>query len=170
MEHNQPPIEIDVIFKNPAWNEILPNVEEVVTSMCLSTLHYLNITQKTQHIEVAIVLTDNTMMQQLNKQYRNKDHPTNVLSFPSHNLIAGQYDNLKTAITLGDIVLGLEAIQCEARAQEKTLQNHLSHLIVHGTLHLLGYDHKAEDEASQMETIETKILLQKDISDPYVEI
>ena len=121
-------------------------------------------------IEVSVRLTDNREVQALNAQYRHKDKPTNVLSFP---LV--QRDLLETVtlnsddgeVLLGDIILAHGV--CEAEAEERNigLVAHATHLIVHGTLHLLGYDHEGEAEAEAMEDIERVALSGLGLHDPY---
>lgn len=111
------------------------------------------------HFEVSIVLSNDQFVKSLNKQYRFKDKPTNVLSFPAGD-----------ETMLGDIVLAFETIQKEADSQDKNFQDHCSHLIVHGTLHLLGYDHIEEDEAEEMENLEIEILSELEINNPYIMI
>lgn len=107
--------------------------------------------------EVSLVLTDDLQMKGLNAQYRNKDKPTNVLSFPG----------LMPKMCLGDIVLSFETIQNEAIDQGKTFDDHVSHLFVHGMLHLMGYDHETEEDRLEMESKEIEILKELGIRDPY---
>ncbi len=115
--------------------------------------------------EVSILLANDKEMQALNKHWRGKDKPTNVLSFPAAappSLPAGE------VAPLGDIVLAIETVVNEASLSEKPLENHLSHLIVHGILHLLGHDHETDSDAETMEDRERKILEGLGIPDPYV--
>jgi len=103
---------------------------------------------------------------QLNLQYRNKDKPTNVLSFPAEPLPMPDVEEM-----LGDIVICAGVVACEAREQSKPLLDHLAHMVIHGMLHLYGYDHE-RDAASmhEMETLEREILERFGVSDPYREI
>ncbi|MDE1172312.1 MAG: rRNA maturation RNase YbeY [Parvibaculaceae bacterium] len=113
--------------------------------------------------EVSLVLADNAFVRELNKTWRGKDKPTNVLSFPMGASAPGV-----TPVPLGDIVFALETVVDEAKEQRKTVSDHLSHLAVHGLLHLLGYDHEESDaEAEEMEALERDILASLDIADPY---
>jgi probable rRNA maturation factor len=98
----------------------------------------------------------------LNRDYRKKDSPTNVLSFPS-GLASGVGD----ADMLGDVILAFETVSMEAARDGKSLDSHLRHLVVHGVLHLLGFDHETEAEASEMERREVEILAGFGIADPY---
>lgn len=112
--------------------------------------------------EVTIRIVDQEESQQLNCQYRNKDKPTNVLSFP-FEVPEGIELNL-----LGDLVICRQVVEREALEQETPILAHWAHMVVHGSLHLLGYDHIEEDEAVEMETIETGIMLKMGFQDPYL--
>jgi probable rRNA maturation factor len=112
--------------------------------------------------EVSFVATDDAHIRALNRSYRRKDTPTNVLSFPGKSAESGRFGPL-----LGDIVVARETIAREAEAGGLTFEDHLSHLIVHGFLHLLGYDHVQDADAAFMERLETAILADLGIADPY---
>lgn len=111
--------------------------------------------------EISICVVDETDMAELNQQYRNKPGPTNVLSFP-----AELPTNVPLAL-LGDIVLCSPLVEKEAQEQGKQLAAHWAHLVIHGTLHLLGYDHENDEDAEQMERREIEILADFDIANPY---
>jgi probable rRNA maturation factor len=123
--------------------------------------------------ELCVVLADDAFVRKLNKSYRGKDKPTNVLSFPAGAIpVAAGPEPLwggadRNARPLGDIVLAAETIAREAEKQGKSLGDHLSHLVVHGLLHLLGEDHEDDDEAEAMEARERTILASLGIADPY---
>jgi probable rRNA maturation factor len=106
--------------------------------------------------EFSIMLCDDAYIQQLNHDFRGYNKPTNVLSFPSD---MPDY--------LGDIAISLETVAREAHAQQKHFNHHFSHMVVHGVLHLLGYDHEDECEAEDMETIEINVLAKLGIDNPY---
>ena len=112
--------------------------------------------------ELTVRIVDIDESNELNLQYRNKDKPTNVLSFPFQNPPG------ITLPLLGDLVICKTVVEIEAAAQNKSLESHWAHMIVHGTLHLLGFDHLVEREAVAMETLETKILNELGIPDPYL--
>jgi probable rRNA maturation factor len=134
--------------------------------------------------ELAVVLTDDSAIRALNRDWRRKDAATNVLSFPADAQVrnppkistkkttgrtAGELRGAPGAPRLlGDIVIAYETTEREARAERKPFAHHLAHLAVHGFLHLVGYDHAAEDEASAMESLETAILARLDVPDPYI--
>lgn len=117
--------------------------------------------------DVCIRITDNAESQRLNHQYRRLDKPTNVLSFPAQLAEAAALLDETEQLPLGDLVLSLPIIVGEARAQQKTVEQHLAHLIVHGTLHLLGYDHETDADAEVMEAIEVSALAELGIDNPY---
>lgn len=112
--------------------------------------------------QVTFVLTDDAEMRALNRTWRGKDAATNVLSFPAGG-------EVKAPGHLGDIVLAYETTLKEARAQRIALPDHVSHLVVHGVLHLLGFDHMDDAEAERMEDLERTVLASLGIADPYAE-
>ncbi|OOF18183.1 rRNA maturation RNase YbeY [Salinivibrio sp. MA427] len=111
--------------------------------------------------EVTIRIVDEGESHSLNRDYRGKDKPTNVLSFPFEAPPGVDID------LLGDLVVCRQVVEQEAQQQGKTLMDHWAHMVVHGSLHLLGYDHIEDDEAEQMEALERKILATMGVSDPY---
>ena len=111
--------------------------------------------------EISLSLVDASAMQQLNQQYRDKNKPTNVLSFPT------DFPEELNVPLLGDIIICPSIVEAEASAQNKSLESHWAHLCVHGVLHLLGFDHIEEQEADSMEALETKILLDLGYQAPY---
>lgn len=122
-------------------------------------------------IEISMRLTSDDEVHQLNNQYRHKDRPTNVLSFPMIQpdlLEAVTLNSDDGEVLLGDIVLAYGVCEREAAERGIGLETHATHLIVHGTLHLLGYDHIDDREAETMEAIETEALSQLGIADPYL--
>jgi probable rRNA maturation factor len=138
--------------------------------------------------ELAVVLTDDEAIRALNRDWRRKDAATNVLSFPARNPAKNPAKNpsksrtkmprkvpgskpraaRETPCLLGDIVIAFETTEREARAEQKPFAHHLAHLAVHGFLHLVGYDHVADDEANAMEGLETAILARLDVPNPYI--
>lgn len=109
---------------------------------------------------LTILLTNDAEVRALNRDYRGKDKPTNVLSFPDGSVVDGMKQ-------LGDIALAYETIAREAKAQKKALKAHVTHLTIHGVLHLLGYDHETAHEAKMMESLEIAILSGMGIANPY---
>ena len=113
--------------------------------------------------ELSLVFTNDDSIQEINAEWRGKDKPTNVLSFPAFPLEPGGMPGPM----LGDIVIARETVEREAVDLDKTFDDHLTHLLVHGFLHLFGYDHMEKDEAEEMEALETRILAGLGLSDPY---
>jgi probable rRNA maturation factor len=114
--------------------------------------------------EVSVRVVDVEEMQTLNREYRDKDEPTNVLSFPAGE-ITGLPDD--EGGVLGDVVICAAIVRDEAVEQNKALADHWRHMLVHGTLHLLGYDHMTDAEATEMEGLEVRILTSLGVADPY---
>jgi probable rRNA maturation factor len=167
-------IDITIAIHDHRWHEVSSSFENYVEHVCRAVLTH----QKTklqeycpavlsEVIGIAAVFTDGKEIQQLNKQFRGKDVPTNVLSF------AADMDGLQPddqEIILGDMIFAYDVIAEEATAQRKHFVHHLTHMIVHGLLHLLGYDHIIEHEAEEMEAIESLILAEFSIPNPYMEL
>ena len=107
--------------------------------------------------ELSLLICDDENIQRLNSQWRGKNKPTNVLSFPVED----------DSLLLGDIVVSMDTVKREAALESKSIKDHLTHLIIHGFLHLFGYDHETEDEAAEMESLETEILGKLGIANPY---
>jgi probable rRNA maturation factor len=118
--------------------------------------------------ELAVMLTDDAGVRSLNKDFRGIDKPTNVLSFPAAQAAAAR-DADAAPRMIGDIAIAYETVLREAGEEHKPFAHHLSHLAVHGFLHLIGYDHETDDDAEAMEALETGILAQLGIPDPYAE-
>jgi probable rRNA maturation factor len=116
--------------------------------------------------EVSLLLADDATLRTLNRDWRGKDQPTNVLSFPAidGSLPSGSGQ----PVLLGDVALAIETVQREAAAEGKPVADHLAHLLVHGVLHLLGYDHMDSDQAASMERREVEILTELGVPNPYV--
>lgn len=157
-------LSIDVVVESPLW-EREPGAEAVVRQALAEAAAALS----TKPAELAIVLTDDSAIRTLNREWRSIDRPTNVLSFPMQGLppTSGGLTG-GPPVLLGDIVIAYETTAEEARAESKPFRDHLAHLAVHGFLHLLGYDHDSDSDAEAMEGIERSILARLDIPDPYV--
>lgn len=140
----------------------LQHTSALTTEAALSGwLQQIQVTLRDARLErdICVRVCDATESAQLNEQYRGKAHPTNVLSFPSGSDLA--------QIPLGDLAICAPVVIEEAQAQDKSIQDHLTHLFVHGVLHLLGFDHECEAQAQSMEALEVRILANMGISDPY---
>jgi probable rRNA maturation factor len=112
--------------------------------------------------EVSFLICDDARIRELNREWRRIDKPTNVLSFP-----ASEPHRLATSPLLGDIAVAFETVERESHDEQKTLHDHVSHMIVHGFLHLLGFDHENESDADKMESVERRALARLGIADPY---
>lgn len=154
---------IEVEIEDERWLESLSDAFHIVNKAISATL---KATDFDVEADLVVLLCDDAEMRQLNKEFRQKDKATNVLSFPApiEFQIKGEMAHL------GDIALGFETCVAEAKEQAKTLKNHLSHLCVHGCLHLLGYDHEKDNDAETMENLERQILKELGIDDPYRDI
>jgi probable rRNA maturation factor len=117
-------------------------------------------------VELGIALSDDATLRRLNRDYRGKDRPTNVLAFSA---LEGEAVPARPGapVMLGDVALACETVEREAVEQGKPLGDHLCHLVVHGVLHLLGYDHETPEKAAEMETLERRVLAGLGIADPY---
>jgi probable rRNA maturation factor len=146
----RPATSVDVVVLDPAWAKALPGIERLVRKAARAAT-------ANRKRSLVIALADDRRVRALNARDRKKDRPTNVLSYPS-----GEH------AFLGDIVLARQTVWREARAQGKTPVDHVAHLVVHGTLHLMGYDHEtSEADAERMEALERRILAKLGIADPY---
>ena len=135
----------------------------------LSVSPFANLIDKKVSVEVAVKLSDDAEVQSLNANYRGKDKPTNVLSFPmvQPDLLQSLENSDDGETLLGDIILARETCAAEAAEKDISLHQHATHLIVHGTLHLLGYDHENEADAERMEDLEVKALASLGLPNPY---
>ncbi|MEQ8640615.1 MAG: rRNA maturation RNase YbeY [Alphaproteobacteria bacterium] len=119
-------------------------------------------------LEMSVVLGDDGLLQSLNRQWRGHDRPTNVLAFAAAAMpSAGHHAAAEHRQALGEVIVSGEAIEREARTQGKSPADHFTHLVVHGTLHLLDYDHERPSDACRMESLERRILATLDVTDPY---
>lgn len=132
-----------------------------IAAACLPTINH------DTALAATVLLTDDAHVQDLNARFRDQNKPTNVLSFPNDD---EEPDPETGALYLGDIAVSYETVLREAAETDKSLQDHLTHMIVHGILHLAGFDHEDDAEAEEMENLETDILTGFGISDPYTQI
>ena len=146
---------INILIEAPQWREN-PGIEAEILEAAQCALAAEGRTTG----ELSILLSDDDSVRALNSQFRQIDKPTNVLSFPAAEG-PGKGD------ALGDVILGYETVAREAKEQRKPLLDHAQHLTMHGVLHLLGFDHERDDEAAEMEALETSLCLSLGIADPY---
>lgn len=145
---------VDIVAESDLWTAH-PDVENVVRKAIEAAAAFEN-----RPGEVAVMLTDDAIIQRINAQWRGMDKPTNVLSFPASGAAAQDGH-------LGDIAIAFETVAHEAETENKTFYDHLAHLAIHGYLHLIGFDHETDEEACRMESLETRILSSLAIADPY---
>lgn len=160
-----------IIAESEDWAAAKFDVEGVAESV--SQLFYDNcITNHMQgkSFEYSLLLTNDESIQQLNRDFRNKDMPTNVLSFPQYELSEGDLSLLedeKGLVMLGDIAISWQTFDAECRQQGKASEDHFSHLLLHSLLHLIGYDHQGDRDAKQMMDLEINLLVKLNINNPY---
>lgn len=164
--------DVDISILEPAWDDSCPDCGTVVEAAAEATLALCPVAQKMigdgVEMEISIVLAHDALVQELNREYRNKDKPTNVLSFAQLDGDDGwEEPEGPGPCALGDLILAYETVEREAREENKPFNHHLTHLVIHGILHLLGYDHIEDDEAKEMESLEIQILKGLNIIDPY---
>lgn len=155
-------VDLDIAIADEGWRETLGEAPEIFCRQAAESV--LQTVGVKGPVEISIVLDNDAHVADLNKQYRNRQGPTNVLSFPGEDVAAARPGQ---PAMIGDIVIARETLVREAEAQSKSARDHFMHLLVHGILHLLGYDHQNEAEALEMENLETRILAGLNIPDPY---
>ena len=148
-------LDVEILVKSPLWRE-QERAELWVRNALTAAAEHVDAPRG----EVAVVLTDDSAICALNRKWRRIDAPTNVLSFPAKPGGAGA--------VFGDIVIAYETTRREAEEGRKPFDHHLAHLAVHGFLHLLGHDHASDAEAEAMERLESVILAELDVPDPYI--
>jgi probable rRNA maturation factor len=161
---------IDVAVLNEGWDDAVdwPGLANRATQAAVLASPIARLAALPTSIEIAIRLTSDAAVQALNKTYRGKDMPTNVLSFPMQEAADLQdWTPLTTEELLGDIVLAQGVCEAEAKSRTIPLEAHFTHLVLHGVLHLLGFDHIEDGEAEAMETLERTILRDLELHDPY---
>ena len=159
---------IDILCEEKKWHKAITQKEiKEITLRLYREILAKNLADNNKEISVSILLTNSTKIQELNKNYRQKDKPTNVLSFPIEYPKFLENEDGFNEKNLGDIVLCYEVIKNESAKQKKKFSNHLTHLILHSLLHLLGFDHINDKEAEIMENVEIEILSNLGINNPY---
>jgi len=148
---------LTLLTSDPRWRRSFRGLAADVEDATRRTLKEVSSSRKAAGgLDLTIVFSSDAEIRKLNAQFRGKDKPTNVLSFP------GSEDDY-----LGDVILGYDTVKREAKAQGKTFRAHTLHLVVHGVLHLMGHDHEQPRAAKRMESLEIKILARMAIANPY---
>lgn len=148
------PVTADIVIESEFWTAE-PRAEATVAAAISAAAAH-----STRGGEVSILLSDDSAVRDINRQFRGLDKPTNVLSFPAA-------DTPATQGTLGDIVIAYETLRRECEAEDRKFLHHLAHLTVHGFLHLIGYDHETDAQADEMEALETRIMMSMNMPDPW---
>jgi probable rRNA maturation factor len=165
-------MEIDILVEDPAWEAA--GIEEIALGACPAALAGVGLPPG--RFAVSLLACDDDRISGLNAEFRGRPAPTNVLSWPSAERAAASpgaipdlpsADNAGPAIELGDIAIAYGVCRREAEAAGRPLEHHVAHLLVHGTLHLLGFDHETDADAELMEKLETRILARLGVPDPY---
>ncbi|HZN28452.1 MAG TPA: rRNA maturation RNase YbeY [Xanthobacteraceae bacterium] len=154
----RPALAVDIVVESPLWK-----AQRGADAMLRRALAAAAAAVPSEG-ELAVVLTDDAAIRALNRDWRGEDAATNVLSFPAKE---ARHDRRAPRL-LGDIVMAYETVAREAAAEGKPFMHHLAHLAVHGFLHLVGYDHEANEGADAMEALEIAILARLDVPDPYL--
>jgi probable rRNA maturation factor len=162
----------DIVIEDPRWEDA--GLDELAEDAAANVLNYLGFS--VDGYEIAVLGCDDPRIADLNAEFRGKPTATNVLSWPSHDLASAQDGDTPNAPpppdpmmgeSLGDIAIAFDTCAREAEDAGKAMSDHVTHLVVHGVLHLLGYDHVRDRDATLMEGLETRILGKMGIADPY---
>ena len=158
---------VDIVIEADGWAE-LPGIEALairaVTAALAAAERHSGGVKTMPDAELVLLFTDDAAIRDLNSRFRGKANATNVLSFPAVELA-----KLGKSPMIGDLALAYETCAREAATEAKSLSAHVTHLIVHGTLHLVGFDHETDSDADKMEALERAVLADLDIADPYAD-
>ena len=169
-------IDLDISVADPVWQDNYPDYTDRIGAcfaQIVAQVPQARNFHKFLHLELSILLTNDQNIQVLNRDYRDQDKATNVLSFPSLSepekaaFLERGVEIPEHPVALGDIIFAFETIKSEATQQGKSFSDHFCHLCLHGMLHLLGYDHVQPDQADEMEALEKRLLSKLSIDDPY---
>ncbi len=168
--------ELNISTNEVGWDNALPQIEELSSELLSQTVNFINTHEELSFlhtekpVSVNLCLSNNSEVHLLNKEFRQMDKPTNVLSFA--NIDDDDFSlqiSYGDVIELGDIIIALETMENEAETKHISLHDHYCHLFIHGILHLLGFDHQEDEEAEIMENYEIQILQLFNINNPYEE-
>lgn len=166
---------VDLVVEESAWTEALPDIEALANTAAHLALSEAGLDPA--RWTLCLLACDDDRMAALNHDFRGKAAPTNVLSWPAFELTPKHPGGLPPTPPnathgarqpLGDVAIALQTTRCEAEASAIPLKNHAIHLILHGSLHLLGFDHETDEDAETMERIETRALARIGVDDPYM--
>lgn len=163
-------LELNYTVKNKIWNNFLQQIDinNYISNIFDTVIKVLKYKiSKKKIIELSITFTNDKEIQKINKQFRNCDKATNVLSFPMYESEFLNVLQFEDYLPIGDVILSYDTILKESLEQEKTFEDHLIHLVVHSILHLFGFDHVGDADAEEMESLEVEILGVLGIENPY---
>ncbi len=167
---------VDLNIEDTRWIKDLPNISDIVSQVKEVTFGYMSKHNKfrfslpSKPLQINVALSNDDTVQKLNRDFRGKDKPTNVLSFA--NIDSADFlslDEMYDTLELGDIIIAYETMHKESEIENISLHDHFCHLLCHGFLHLSGYDHQTDSQAEEMESLEIAILRQLNIANPYQE-
>lgn len=171
--HDECDYEIELVVEDQNWLEISREFDFIGKAALLAIRQQpfkaasqaTNMAMKSPHRLAVLLLSNDEAIIELNKTYRGKDKATNILSFPStEDLLPGE--ELAT-VHIGDAIMAYDYVINEAKSEEKQIESHISHLVIHGVLHLLGYDHEDSEDADIMESLEIHLMNQLGLENPY---
>lgn len=154
-------LKLNWMIQDKNWKALKFDPKKIGVASTKKTLEYVE-TIDSSVVEISILLSNDNKLQELNHDFRGKNKPTNVLSFPSGSPLQGEKH-----LYLGDIAISFQTLYNESLEQQKTFKDHYTHMLVHSILHLLGYDHEKKKEAVIMENLEKTILKSLNIKNPY---
>ncbi len=166
---------VDVVIAHDSWNRLDLDVEKYVKNIAVTAIS-AGLECVVSYIELCILLSCDTILNELNKNYRNKDQPTNVLSFPyseslspdiNYHSTHSYHNNVQKRYYLGDIAISYERVLDESLTKNVSIKEYIAHMIIHGVLHLLDYDHKNDHDTDKMQKKEKEIMLSCGYSNPY---
>lgn len=168
MDSDQPATVV-VTVAAAAWRSAIDDLEARALLIVRAALEHASVEDWARRGEISLLLSDDEELRDLNGRYRDRDRPTNVLSFPAIDFDEGRSSAapLPGPVLLGDIAMSFQRLSIEAGERGKPLLDHFAHLLVHGTLHLLGYDHEEDDQAVMMERLEESVLSGLGMAPPY---
>lgn len=167
---------LNIIISETDWEKAVPGISELSSQLMETVINYVAAHEEIgflasgKPLSANLSLSNDEEIRNINREFRQMDKPTNVLSFA--NIDDTEFESAIASadeIELGDIIIALETMRREAAEKNISLQNHFCHLLAHGLLHLLGFDHQEDEEAEYMEDFEVKILQQLNIANPYTE-
>ena len=155
---------IELIVNDDAWPSVIDDFAFAIDAAELTLATYGKVPANAR-VSLAVMFSTDAHIAELNNTYRGVSKPTNVLSFPAGPTLIEETGNEPKHI--GDIILARETVMREAQLENKSLKDHITHLVIHGVLHLLGYDHENESDAGEMERCETELMINLGLTDPY---